>query len=71
MKIALSMIRENPLHAIAAMHGIPTQTPMGELEIALDSNVVYKLMDGSLPYSVGPSMGLESYRLHPLYNLMN
>lgn len=71
MKIALSMIRENPLHAIAAMHGIPTQTPMGELEIALDSNVVYKLMDGSLPYSIGPSMGMESYRLHPLYNLMN
>lgn len=71
LKIALSMIRENPLHAIAAMHGLPTQTPMGELEIALDSNVVYKLMDGSLPYSVGPSMGLESYRLHPLYNLMN
>lgn len=71
LKIALSMIRENPLHAIAAMNGIPTQTPMGELEIALDSNVVYKLMDGSLPYSVGPSMGLESYRLHPLYNLMN
>lgn len=71
MKIALSMIRENPIHAIAAMYGVPTQTPMGELEIALDSNVVYKLMDGSLPYSVGPSMGMESYRLHPLYNLMN
>ena len=71
LKIALSMIRENPLHAIAAMHGVPTQTPMGELEIALDSNVVYKLLDGSIPYSVGPSMGMESYRLHPLYNLMH
>ena len=70
MKIALSMIRENPLHAIVAMNGIPTNTPFGELEIALDSNMVYKMGDGSLPYSIGPQMGLEAYKLHPFINVI-
>lgn len=70
VKIALSMIRENPLHTLLAA-GIPSATPFGNIGLPINDNVFYKLGEGSLPSSIGPSQGLGSWKLHPWINITN
>lgn len=70
VKIALSMIRENPLHTLLAA-GIPSATPFGNIGLPINDNVFYKLGEGSLPSSIGPSQGLGSWKLHPWVNITN
>lgn len=70
MKIAISMIRENPLHTVVSTAVVPMSTPFGNLGIPTDDNILYKLVDGTALYSVGPEMGIKSWELHPLYQIM-
>lgn len=70
VKIALSMIRENPLHTLLAA-GIPSATPFGNIGLPINDNVFYKLGEGTMPSSIGPSQGLGSWKLHPWINITN
>lgn len=70
LKIATSMIRENPLHSIVAMNAIPTSTPFGSLGIPIGDNFIYQLGTGVLDNSVGIGMGLRSWELHPLSKVL-
>ena len=70
MKIAISMIRENPLHTVVSTAVVPMSTPFGNLGIPTDDNILYKLVDGTAQYSVGPEMGIRSWQLHPLYQIL-
>lgn len=70
MKIAISMIRENPLHTVVSTSVVPMSTPFGNLGIPTDDNILYKLVDGTAQYSVGPEMGIRSWQLHPLYQIL-
>lgn len=67
LKVGLSILRNNPLHAAMSMV-IPT--PFG-IDTALDANIAVKAMEGALPYSLGPGMGLRAITLNPWINLVN
>lgn len=68
VKVALSMIRENPVRALFA--GLTGGIPMiGDLGSPLTDNFVGVLADGKLGYSVGPGQGLNSFSLNPWWNL--
>lgn len=69
-KIALSMIRENPLHTVLAMGAIPMSTPFGNLGIPIDDNVFYQTGEGVIHHSIGPGMGMRSWGLHPVAQVM-
>jgi hypothetical protein len=67
-KVALSMIRNNPLHTLLSM-SIPYPTTFGTVGIPVQDNFVSMALDGTLDYSIGPGMGLSSPTLHPWFNL--
>ena len=67
LKVGLSIMRNNPLHAAMSMV-IPT--PFG-IDTAVDANIAVKAMEGALPYSLGPGMGLRAITLNPWVNLVN
>lgn len=68
VKTAASMIRNNPVHTFLA-----TLAPMpeffGSIELPTESNLISKLMDGTLVNSIGPGQGLHSAMLNPWVNL--
>lgn len=68
VKTAASMIRNNPVHAFLA-----TLAPMpeffGSIDLPTESNLISKLMDGTLVNSIGPGQGLHSAMLNPWVNL--
>ena len=66
-KIALSMMRNNPLHLLLA-HAMPIPLGAG---IATEDNFITKLLDGSLTSSIGPGMVVGAPLLNPWYNAMN
>lgn len=70
LKIATSMIRENPLHTIVTMNTVPMSTPFGSLGIPIGDNFVYQLGQGALDNSIGPAMGIRSWELHPLSKVL-
>lgn len=65
VKVALSMIRENPLHTLIAS-GLPF--PTGS-ELPTTENIIYKVGDGSITGSMGPGMIVDSLDLNPWVNL--
>lgn len=66
-KIALSTIRNNPLHALVAV-----SAPMPDgVGLTLADNLFSKAVDGSLGYSVGPEMLFQGPALNPWYNLVD
>ena len=67
VKVALSTIRNNPLHA---MFGMLLPTPSG-IGTPIDENVIAKTMEGNLGYSIGPGMGMRAPFLNPWYQLVN
>lgn len=66
-KIALSTIRNNPLHALVAV-SVPMPDGVG---LTVADNLFSKAVDGSLGYSVGPEMLFQGPALNPWYNLVD
>ena len=69
-KIAVSMIRNNPVHAAMAMLA-PTPTMFGNVGLPLQDNLFSAAADGRLDYSIGLGQGLRAHNLNPWMNLVN
>lgn len=67
-KVALSMIRNNPVHTLLAT-AAPVPTLFGSVGLPTEDNMFSKLADGSLDYSIGPGQGLNAPMLNPWVNL--
>jgi hypothetical protein len=68
-KVALSMIRNNPVHALIA-GAAPAPSLFGSVGLPTTDNIFSKLVDGSLDYSIGPGQGLSAPELNPWMNLV-
>lgn len=69
-KVALSMLRNNPLHSLIAM-AAPTPDLFGSVGTPIEDNVFSKLGDGSLDYSLGIGQAIRAPMLHPWVALAN
>ena len=67
-KVALSTIRNNPLHALLAT-AAPAPELFGSVGLPTQDNIFAKLADGSLDFSIGPGMGISAPGLNPWVNL--
>ena len=66
-KVALSTIQNNPLHMLLAL-GLPNVSGVG---LPVEDNVLSKLFQGNLGYTMGPWMAFRVPFLNPWYNLVN
>lgn len=69
-KVAVSMIRNNPVHAAMAMLA-PTPTMFGNVGLPIQDNIFSIAAQGNLDYSFGFGQGLRAYNLNPWLNLTN
>lgn len=69
-KIAVSMIRNNPVHAAMAMLA-PTPTMFGNVGLPIQDNIFSIAAQGDLGYSWGFGQGLRAHNLNPWLNLAN
>lgn len=69
-KIAVSMIRNNPVHAAIAMLA-PTPTMFGNVGLPIQDNIYSIAAQGNLGYSWGFGQGLRAHNLNPWLNLTN
>lgn len=70
IKVAVSMIRDNPVQALlGAFIPMPDLLP-GSVGTPLDDNMLAKVWEGTLGFSVGPGMALRAPGLHPVPNLL-
>ena len=67
-KIAVSTIRNNPLHALLAT-SLPTPEFFGSVGLPIEDNLFAKMADGSLDYSMGLGQGIRAPLLNPWINL--
>ena len=72
VKVAASIIRNNPLHALLAMGGASAMDldQIG-LGTPIQDNLLAVVGDGRLGYSMGLGQGLHALSLNPWVNLMN
>lgn len=63
-KIALSTLRNNPLHALIAM-AAPAPS---SADLPVDANIISKAIEGNLGFSMGPEMAFRGMLLNPWYN---
>lgn len=68
-KVALSMLRNNPLHALLASTN-PVAALVGSNGLPVDDSLLVKLMDGSLGASMGPGQGISAPLMNPVANLL-
>ncbi len=68
VKIALSMIRHNPVHTLLVA-GLPTPTVFGNVGLPIEDNLFSVWADGRIDYSVGPNQGFRAMGLNPWVNL--
>lgn len=68
VKVAASMIRNNPVHTLFATLA-PAPELFGSVGLPIEDNMISKLADGTLSYSIGPGQGLHSAMLNPWVNL--
>ena len=68
VKIAASMIRNNPVHALLAGMA-PAPEFFGTVGLPIEDNMITKMFDGTLDYSMGPGQGLRSMMMNPWINL--
>lgn len=64
VKVALSVLRNNPVHALLANSLLPDPGSV------LGDNLISKGLAGGLPYSIGPGMGVRALGLNPWANLV-
>lgn len=69
-KVAVSMIRNNPVHAAMAMLA-PTPTMFGNVGLPIQDNIFSIAAKGGLDYSWGFGQGLRAHNLNPWMNLTN
>lgn len=69
-KVAVSMIRNNPVHAAMAILA-PTPTMFGNVGLPIQDNLISAAADGRLDYSIGFGQGLRAHNLNPWMNLVN
>lgn len=69
-KVAVSMIRNNPVHAAMAMLA-PTPTMFGNVGLPIQDNIFSIAARGNLGYSFGFGQGLRAHTLNPWLNLTN
>lgn len=69
-KVAVSMIRNNPVHAAIAMLA-PTPTMFGNVGLPIQDNIFSIAAQGNLGYSFGFGQGLRAHNLNPWLNLTN
>ena len=67
-KVALSMIRNNPVHALMTLM---MPMPIDGVDSVLEDNIVAKAIDGSMGWSMGPGMAIRAPTLNPWWNLVN
>jgi predicted NAD-dependent protein-ADP-ribosyltransferase YbiA (DUF1768 family) len=65
MKEAAYLLRNHPLRAMLMM----TMPGLSSLQSAIDSNFLTLAVEGDLPWSIGPGMGLNAWTLNPVVNL--
>src|SRR5690606_12424734 len=68
-KVAVSTIRNNSVHGLLAM-ALPSPYLFGTVDLSQQDNLVAKMVDGTLGYSMGPEMGMDAPFLNPWYNLI-
>lgn len=68
-KVAVSMIRNNPVHAAMAMLA-PTPTMFGNVGLPIQDNLFSIAAQGNLGYSWGFGQGLRAHNLNPWLNLV-
>lgn len=69
-KVALSMIRNNPVHALMA--GLaPTPPFFGSVGLPVADNIFTQFGNGSLGYSIGPGQLLHAPQMNPLVHLLS
>lgn len=68
VKVAASMIRNNPVHALLSTVA-PQPDMFGTIGLPTEDNMITKLFDGSLERSIGPGQGFHSALLNPWINL--
>lgn len=67
VKVGLSVLRNNPLHAVLAM-AMPLPASAG---LPIEENLFAVAAQGNLSYSIGPSMALHAINLNPWVNIFN
>lgn len=68
-KVALSMVRNNPVHAMLAM-SMPVPDMFGAVGSPLTDNMLSVLAEGRAGFSIGPDMALRAPLLHPLASVI-
>jgi len=71
-KVALSMIRNNPVHTLLASTlpaVVPGLTTFGAPGLPIYDNIAWKAITGTLGGSIGPGQGLRAASLNPWVNL--
>lgn len=68
-KVAMSMIRNNPVHALLASLA-PAPTMFGNVGLPIEDNIFSVLAEGRLGMSIGPGMGWRAPTLNPWHNLV-
>lgn len=68
VKVALSTIRNNPVHALFAAN-LPLPDMFGSIGSPITDNLVTQLADGGLSYSVGMGQAFNAPFLNPWVNL--
>lgn len=66
-KIALSTLRNNPLHALLA----GTMPQPSDVGLPLEDNLFTAMAEGRLGNSIGPGMGMRAPSLNPFFALAN
>lgn len=69
-KVAVSMIRNNPVHAAMAMLA-PTPTMFGNVGLPIQDNIFSIAAQGNVGYSWGFGQGLRAHNLNPWLNLVD
>jgi hypothetical protein len=68
-KTALSIVRNNPVHALIAMN-LPAPGFLGDVGSPLTDNMVAVTGDGRAGFSIGLEMALRAPQLHPLGSVL-
>ena len=68
IKIALNMLRNNPLHTLLIGLGISEPLNLGT---AFTDNAIGLAIEGNLSYSIGADMAINGFSLNPYYALIN
>lgn len=68
IKVAASMIRNNPVRAFFGMVAQPTLPIIGTIGSPVTDNFLTITAEGKLGHSIGPGMGLNAWTLNPYVN---